>query len=69
METHCKDVPGGVVAHSSKELDVAGRVVNRETLELVEYQVVPIETEPATTVSNGRQRRIFQRGNRARSGG
>lgn len=69
METHCKDVPGGVVAHSAKELNVAGRVLNRETLEVIEYQVVPIESEPATTVSNGRQRRIFQRGNRTRSGG
>jgi hypothetical protein len=66
MEVHCADVPGGVVAHSAKELNVAGRVVSRESLELTEYQVVPIE--PATTASNGR-RRIFQRTNRTRSGG
>ena len=31
------DVPGGIVRHSSKELDKTGRVVRRSTLELVDY--------------------------------
>lgn len=31
------DVPGSVVAHSSKELDAEGRVVRRSVLELVDY--------------------------------
>jgi hypothetical protein len=68
LETHCADVPGSVVAHSAKELNPAGRVVSRETLELTEYQVVPIASEPTTPTNNGR-RRIFNRNNRTRSGG
>jgi hypothetical protein len=31
------DVPGGVVSHTSKELDKNGRVIRRSTLELVNY--------------------------------
>jgi hypothetical protein len=31
------EVPGGVVAHSSKETDVNGRLIRRSTLELVGY--------------------------------
>ena len=30
-------VPGGVVAHSAKELDADGRIIRRSTLELVDY--------------------------------
>lgn len=37
LEIHCPDVPGGVVAHTSKELDEAGVTVKRSTLELLEY--------------------------------
>lgn len=32
-----KDVPGGVVYHSSKEIDASGRVARRSTLELVSF--------------------------------
>lgn len=39
----CLDIPGGVVAHTTKELDAAGKLVRRSTLELVEYFVA----EPA----------------------
>jgi hypothetical protein len=35
LEIYCPDIPGGVVAHSSKELDETGRVVRRTTLELM----------------------------------
>jgi hypothetical protein len=31
------DVPGGVVSHSSKEVNKSGRVVRRSTLELIDY--------------------------------
>lgn len=31
------EVPGGVVSHSSKEVDKEGRIVRRNTLELVDY--------------------------------
>ena len=33
----CADVPGGIVSHSSKEVDENGRLQRRSTLELVEY--------------------------------
>lgn len=66
METHSASVPGAVVAHSAKELNAQGRMVSREALEMTEYHVVPIESEPAATTASGR-RRLF-RGNRPRSG-
>jgi hypothetical protein len=37
VEVVCVDVPGGVVAHASKELDERGRIVRRSTLELLDY--------------------------------
>ncbi len=43
----CLDIPGGVVAHTTKELDAAGKLVRRSTLELVEYFVA----EPAVPES------------------
>jgi len=35
------EVPGGVVEHSSKEIDKNGRLVRRTTLSLVEYEAAP----------------------------
>lgn len=35
------DVPGGVISHSSKEVDPNGRVVRRSTLRLVGYDLEP----------------------------
>ena len=35
------EVPGGVVSHSSKEVDKNGRLVRRSTLELVDYNSDP----------------------------
>ncbi|HZL88732.1 MAG TPA: hypothetical protein VFB96_10195 [Pirellulaceae bacterium] len=37
MEVWCDDVPGGVVAQWSKELDAEGKLISRITLELVGY--------------------------------
>ena len=37
LEIRCIDVPGGIVAHSSKQLDRAGEVISRSTLELLDY--------------------------------
>ncbi len=34
---HCDKVPGGVVYHSSKELDADGRLIRRSNLELTDY--------------------------------
>ena len=39
MEVHCADVPGGVVAHTSKELDESGQLLKRSTLELLEFDL------------------------------
>ncbi len=36
-ETHCLDIPGGVVAHTSEDIDESGKVVRRSTLELLTY--------------------------------
>jgi hypothetical protein len=35
------EVPGGVVSHSSKEVDPSGRIVRRSTLELINYGAEP----------------------------
>jgi hypothetical protein len=39
LEIHCPEVPGGVVCHSSKEVDESGRTVRRSTLELTDYSL------------------------------
>lgn len=35
------DVPGGIVSHSSKEVDKKGRVLRRSTLQLIDYNSDP----------------------------
>jgi hypothetical protein len=47
-------VPGGVVWHSSKEVDKEGHLTLRSTLELVDYG---LELEPDRTGLFGRKRR------------
>jgi hypothetical protein len=37
----CPDIPGGIVSHSSKELDANGRLVRHGVLELVDYGSEP----------------------------
>jgi primosomal replication protein N len=37
LEVFCEDVPGGVVAHASKDLDQDGRVIRRSSLHLLGY--------------------------------
>lgn len=37
LDVTCVDVPGGIVARTSKELDEKGRLLRRSTLELVDY--------------------------------
>lgn len=57
---HSPDVPGGVVAHWSKELDPRGNVVRRSTLELLDYG---LESEEVRTGIFGRRRgRLFRSG-------
>jgi hypothetical protein len=37
----CPEIPGGIVSHSSKELDANGRLVRHSVLELVDYGTEP----------------------------
>ena len=47
LEVVCLEVPGGVVSHTSKDSDAAGKLVRRSTLELLDYGVAgPAETAP-----------------------
>jgi hypothetical protein len=41
LATVVPDVPGGVVSHSSKEVDKNGRLLRRSTLELIDYNADP----------------------------
>jgi len=57
LEVWSDDVPGGVVAHSSKETDAQGRLLRRSTLELVDYHVI----EPPSPVQKLSRTRLFRR--------
>ena len=43
LAVNVPDVPGEVVAHTSKKLDAKGQVTRRSTLELVGYRWVPLD--------------------------
>ena len=58
LEVHCDSVPGGVVSHTSRQIDNEDKVT-RSTLELIDYEAImkaPDGKEPPA----GR-RRLFQR--------
>ncbi len=40
LEVYCESVPGGVVSHTSKQLDPLGHITQRSTLDLIDYHVV-----------------------------
>lgn len=46
LEVHCPDVPGGVVAHMSKEMDERGQTLRRSELELVAFDAGPVPANP-----------------------
>jgi hypothetical protein len=56
MEVCCDEVPGGIVARWSKELDADGKLIVRTTLELVDYHV-----EKPGTVGPAVRPRLFDR--------
>jgi hypothetical protein len=56
IEVHCAEVPGGVVAHTSKETDESGRVIRRSTLDLLDYGLGDGDDIDAKTV-----RKVFHR--------
>jgi len=51
LETHCADIPGGLVTSESLLVDAQGKVIARSTLSLVDYSSVQRQRE--------RVRRIF----------
>ncbi len=63
VEILCDEIPGGVVAHSSRDLSAAGKTIRRSTLELVDYAVA---SEKDADTWGGR-RRIFHRNRRGRT--
>ena len=62
MEVWCDEVPGGVIAQWSKELDQEGKLIGRTTLELVDF-----ESGKATAGFPAPRPRLFDR-NRPRRG-
>lgn len=52
----CPGIPGGIVAHSSKELDANGRLVRHGILELVDYGLTP-ENDRAGVFGRDRAKR------------
>lgn len=57
IEIHCTDVPGGVVAHTLKEISNNNQtVVRRSTLELLDYYVG--DERDGKTIGGRRRRRI-----------
>lgn len=62
LEATCSDVPGGVVYHSERETNDAGRTVSRSILELIDYGTGGDGTDELM----GR-RRLFHNRNRTRT--
>jgi hypothetical protein len=57
----CVDVPGGIVARTSKEIDPQGRLLQRSTLQLVDYRVVVDDDDDASKFLSRRQARRSRR--------
>jgi hypothetical protein len=63
VETHCDDVPGGVVAHAAAERDGEGHVTRRSTLQIVDYSIgIGRIEEPASVVRRRKYNRARRRG-------
>ncbi|MCA9121207.1 MAG: hypothetical protein H6822_21840 [Planctomycetaceae bacterium] len=56
LEVHCESVPGGVVSHTSKQLNSDGRITQRSTLELLDYRAIE---KPPAKVPVIERRRLF----------
>jgi hypothetical protein len=41
LSVMCPEIPGGIVSHSSRELDTTGRLLRRSTMELVDFDTEP----------------------------
>lgn len=58
LEVHCESVPGGVVSHTSKQLTADGKVTQRSTLDLLDYQAISKTSDTKEQVPA--RRRLFQ---------
>ena len=58
LEVHCESVPGGVVSHTSKQLTADGKVTQRSTLDLLDYQAITKTSDTKEQVPA--RRRLFQ---------
>ncbi len=61
LDVTCLDIPGGVVARATNELDDKGRVVRRSMLELVDYKIVPDDTVSDGDKDNNPASRVYSR--------
>jgi len=61
LEVSCQDVPGYIVAHTSKKVGANGQLTERSTLELLDYEVVSKQAGPRGL---GRQRLLGKRRSR-----
>jgi hypothetical protein len=57
----CVDVPGGIVARTTKEIDAQGRLLRRSTLQLVDYRVTEDDDDDGSTFLTRRQTRRARR--------
>jgi len=58
LEVSCPSVPGHIVAHTKKKVGSNGRLIERSTLELLDYEVV---SKPADDRGLGRPRLLGKR--------
>jgi hypothetical protein len=61
LAVHSDAIPGGVINHTSKELDTDGRLVRRSTLQLLDYG---LESEEESRPRIFRRRGLFRKRNR-----
>jgi hypothetical protein len=58
IEVHCESVPGGVVSHTSKQLNAEGKITQRSTLDLIDYAVIAKDPDGKEPILG--RRRLFQ---------
>ena len=61
LEVHCMDVPGAVVSHTKRIFAADGRVVQRQTLELLDFRVSSKQATSPQQSQRPKRRRIFSR--------
>ncbi len=61
LDVTCMDVPGGIVARTSKELDEKGRLIRRSNLELVDYHAIADDDDNGSRLLTRREARRMRR--------